>query len=330
MRKVMLQQRVLHAASVLITALSIGYFGRYAFRHINDLPAWNLDLAGVLALLASVVLTTMTVGAGGLIWHCVLKDLNTQTSLKSCMRIFSISQFAKYIPGNFGHHIGRVIMAQNAGISGKTTAQSIAIETTWAIAIACAIAAGSQLILRNGEHNLAINNGGMLLIMLMIGAISLLPLLTAIFNRVVPRINSALACSFALLPQPSITVTALSCLLFLATFFAVGLMLYLQARYLFNNPNCSVVTLTFAFALSWVAGLVSPGAPAGLGVREAIMVALLGPLYGAGLAVSLSLSLRFVTTLGDTLAFVIGILSQLRQPPNEDRQPLTSNRTTLS
>ncbi|QSX36832.1 lysylphosphatidylglycerol synthase domain-containing protein [Shewanella sedimentimangrovi] len=71
--------------------------------------------------------------------------------------------------------------------------------------------------------------------------------------------------------------------------------------------------LTGSFALAWVAGFVTPGAPAGLGIRETIMVTLLEPAYGPGAALSLALLLRLITSLGDALAFLAGLWLNRRQ-----------------
>jgi len=61
-----------------------------------------------------------------------------------------------------------------------------------------------------------------------------------------------------------------------------------------------------------VAGYIIPGAPGGLGVREAILVAALGPVYGEGTAVALAIIYRVCSITADGLAFLIGLI--LRRP----------------
>jgi hypothetical protein len=58
------------------------------------------------------------------------------------------------------------------------------------------------------------------------------------------------------------------------------------------------------FALSWVAGFVVPAAPAGLGVREAVLLALL-PLSSTR-ALPVVFGFRLATTLGDLLSLGLG------------------------
>jgi hypothetical protein len=87
----------------------------------------------------------------------------------------------------------------------------------------------------------------------------------------------------------------------------MGLMLKLQAQWFFGVTEGSVFELTCLFAVAWLAGYVVPGAPGGLGVREAMMVLLLSPILGAGTAVGLGVTLRVTTTVGDAVAFLIGL-----------------------
>jgi hypothetical protein len=52
----------------------------------------------------------------------------------------------------------------------------------------------------------------------------------------------------------------------------------------------------------------NPGVAGGLGVREAMVVALLTPVVGAGAAIGLSITMRLATVAGDGLAFGLGRL----------------------
>jgi len=71
-----------------------------------------------------------------------------------------------------------------------------------------------------------------------------------------------------------------------------------------------VWTYTCIFAVAWLAGYVAPGAPAGVGVREAGLVFLLTPLFNSGFSVAISLTLRLTTTIGDFVAFLFGLVGQ--------------------
>jgi dolichol-phosphate mannosyltransferase len=60
-----------------------------------------------------------------------------------------------------------------------------------------------------------------------------------------------------------------------------------------------------AAALSWLAGVLVPIAPGGLGVRDAALAVGLAPTLGAGAATSFALALRVVGFAGEVMAYVI-------------------------
>lgn len=104
---------------------------------------------------------------------------------------------------------------------------------------------------------------------------------------------------------PRLKTLMFASMLYLTAFIAVGLLMDMHARLLFGAQTSHIYMLTVIFAWSWIAGYITLGAPAGLGVREAVLVSALTPLYGASVAVGLTLSLRVATTLGDLMIFLI-------------------------
>ncbi len=78
----------------------------------------------------------------------------------------------------------------------------------------------------------------------------------------------------------------------------------------FGGNGGAYLNVVGVFALAWVAGFVTPGAPAGLGVRDAIMVAGLSPVYGAGTALGVTVIMRLATSAGDALAFLAGMAAR--------------------
>jgi uncharacterized membrane protein YbhN (UPF0104 family) len=77
--------------------------------------------------------------------------------------------------------------------------------------------------------------------------------------------------------------------------------------------NASIPALTAvcgAYVLAWLAGLVTPGAPAGVGIRELVLLFLLGRwIAQADLLLAVVLG-RGVTVIGDFIYFIITIYLQ--------------------
>jgi len=56
------------------------------------------------------------------------------------------------------------------------------------------------------------------------------------------------------------------------------------------------------FVMSWAIGFVTPGAPAGLGVREAIMLMFLGGVLDQNILTTSAIVYRLFCIVGDVLA----------------------------
>jgi uncharacterized membrane protein YbhN (UPF0104 family) len=126
-------------------------------------------------------------------------------------------------------------------------------------------------------------------------------------NRFMPAVSTWLGQGQAV-RLPTFSTAFLVASGFVACFFVFGLIIKLQAYYLFGITDGNIWTFTLLFTSAWVAGYLLPGAPGGLGVREAISVALFSPIVGPGAAVGLSITMRLVTVLGDGLAFLVGLV----------------------
>jgi uncharacterized membrane protein YbhN (UPF0104 family) len=102
----------------------------------------------------------------------------------------------------------------------------------------------------------------------------------------------------------------------------VGIGFWLTARGLVEARAHDISFYVGAFALAWLVGLVVVYAPAGLGVREAVLVALLRGRLGSADAVVLAAAFRGVLTLVDIGAALLGfLLGRGRGPLKYDRGP---------
>lgn len=65
------------------------------------------------------------------------------------------------------------------------------------------------------------------------------------------------------------------------------------------------VWLAGSYTAGYLVGFVTPLAPGGLGAREGTLVVLLGPRYGTGIALGISLMIRLVNIAGELLAVAL-------------------------
>lgn len=288
----------LRVMAVMVTLVASIYFIGYAAEHIRGLPPIASGPATWVLLIFSVFLWVGITLLGALIWRSLLADLKYRLTLRACLVIYGIAQFGKYLPGNVGHHVGRVVLAKQAGIPVTSTLQTMLIEVAWGGGVAAGIAL-LGIVLGSG-----IDVSPEILALFFVAALLAPWLGWIVVSGLFPRLIERIVKGKPVTPPRLHTMLSVG-LLYLLAFLGVGLLLDLHARLLFDASSSHVLMLTVAFAWSWIAGYITPGAPGGLGVREAVLVTALTPMYGASISVGLTLLLRMVTTLGDGLAFLM-------------------------
>ena len=291
-----------------ITLLAGIYFIGYANQNLRSLPPLDWDTGSWFVLTATILLWVGDIYLGAVIWRGLLADLDYRLPWTICLNIYGLAQFGKYLPGNVGHHVGRIVLARRVGVPATATMQTMLIEMAWVIGV------GSGMALLGfahfGDRDTWVSSSTLVLVLI---AAMLIPwvglwFVNTFLSGWVVRITGG-----SRIAPPRLGTMAWASLLYLLTFMSVALLLDLHARHLFGARESHLFMLSGIFAWSWIAGYITPGAPAGLGVREAVLVSALTPVYGAGTAIGLSLSLRAVTTLGDGLAFLIALVGQRRK-----------------
>lgn len=107
--------------------------------------------------------------------------------------------------------------------------------------------------------------------------------------------------------------TLSACFLLYAVNLAIsGCNLDFLARELFGAPAGHSLEAIGIFSMAWVITVLTLVSPGGIGIREAVLLAGLTPVYGAGAALGVAVAYRIVTLLGDGAGFVLGFLAERR------------------
>jgi hypothetical protein len=99
-----------------------------------------------------------------------------------------------------------------------------------------------------------------------------------------------------------IVATRSAVILYLVVWALYGIAFWATGRALFAVPVSDLPRYVGVFALAWLAGLVAVFAPGGIGVREAVIVALLRSRLGEADAIVLAATSRIVLTAIDLVA----------------------------
>lgn len=310
-------KRLWQALGLAVLALSLVYLVRFALRHAGELPSLRWDGPALASFAAAVLLYVLALLTGALAWHLLLRSITaSHPPLRRVLGIHLISHAAKYLPGNVGQYVGRAALARQEGLDLGHVLFTLVAETACAVVAAVIYAVA---MLDPGSRNLFVDHLGPG----RLAAVVLIAVLAALAGgrlaghpglRRLARLPTTAA--VPAIPGPAVWLSCLA--LSWLSFTLLGVCALLLLRGFFGPSAASLPALAGLFAAAWVAGFVTPGAPAGLGVREAVLVAGLDPLYGPEVALALPLLFRLASVLGDAAAFLAGTLVRRKgTPPTE-------------
>lgn len=297
---------LLRAASRLLAAGLVVYLAIRLWQLWDRHPVdFHTAEAGTFVL--SVLTAAIAVTAFALVWTVILRRLGVNAR-PSWVGIWFKSQLGKYLPGSIWQYAGRLTLGRSRGISVQIGLASIAVEVVAAL-IAAAVASALALPL---VYAFAAWAGAALLCGLVYFVRSGL---TALAERLAAP---ALARVDRSTVAAGLRAVPVAVALYVLTWALYGSAFWLTAHSLFAVPASDLLHYTGVFAIAWVAGYVVVFAPGGIGVREAVLVALLsgriGEAHAIGLATTSRLVLSAIDLGGGAAALALPFLHRPRKP----------------
>lgn len=312
-------KQILKALGLMLALVAGGYFVVYAHRALagKDLSAL-LDGKVLAATACLTLLYTLSILTTALAWVRLLRAMRQPVGLARLLPILATTQFGKYLPGNVAQHIGRIALVRGIGVQMSPALLSVAYELLLALLASAHIGALTLLWAPpTALMQLQITQYRVpLLILVTVGALVALLLAPPLANwltRLRTPTREGVSAAPARLHLDPATVG--SCYaLYASSFVMIGYGLWLVAGSLTPMEVSMPGPLFFigAFASSWILGFVAPGAPAGLGIREAVLSAWLSGVLPPVEVVLLVVALRIATTLGDLINFIWGSVLMFR------------------
>jgi len=297
-----------HFGLLLGLAATTGFvfYAVHALRGQDLSQYLSVSALGGLALAAAGY--SLVIPMSALAWRRLLGDMGVTRGWGELSIIMAVSQLAKYIPGNIGQHVGRAAMAVNRGIPLRPYGTSVLSEAVLAViaaaitgVVGCGLAGmGSELWTRHVGAPLP--SLAMLALAFVLAVVAVRRLLPGILQHLVPGMRNGPM--VAVLPGNRGLGVAFA--IYVLNYAVLGAGLTAMVMLLLPGREASWLLLTGCFALAWVIGFFAPGAPAGLGVREGLLLALLQFSYTRPDALLIVITLRLATTAGDVLCFLIG------------------------
>ncbi|MEM6251653.1 MAG: YbhN family protein [Cyanobacteria bacterium P01_D01_bin.156] len=260
----------------------------------------TLQITGATWALLTIALgiTLMAHIWSGWVWHWILRTIGQSRNGQWSTAVYLKTNIAKYLPGNVWHFYGRVRALQTTGASTGAAIVGVVLEPLLMAAAALCLAAISFSTTVANTRWLLLGCGAVLVAML----VAIHPRL---LNPILKRLGTAKAKAQGLTVTNStlrLQTYPLRSLLGEIGFVVLrglGFMMTLVALQALEPSQFVLVLGTFSVA--WLAGLVVPGAPGGVGVFEAVAIALLGNQIPNGLLISSVALYRLISTLAEAL-----------------------------
>ncbi|MEU5864909.1 lysylphosphatidylglycerol synthase domain-containing protein [Nonomuraea sp. NPDC047529] len=257
---------------------------------------WDAVVAGFArlswpALAGSLVAVVAALLGAMLTWRTLLADLGSPLPLRPAAKVFFVGQLGKYIPGAVWPVLAQMEMGRDLGVPRPRSA------TAFFLMMPVQIASGLLVTLVTlGWHRF----GWVLLF---------IPLLLVLLEPKV--VNGVIGFGLRKLGREPLERPLTRRGMLTALGWALAGWTAYGVHFFFIAPQGGLLFAVGAFALSWCLGIVTFVVPAGAGVREAAMVAVLAPVLDSGAAIAVALCSRIVIVIGDLIcAGLAGIASR--------------------
>ncbi|MGB5592474.1 MAG: lysylphosphatidylglycerol synthase domain-containing protein [Crocosphaera sp.] len=274
--------------------------------HWQAVTEIRLNYQGWLFLFLALIVTILAHIWSGIVWIWILKLFKQSFDYKWGLKVYLITNIYKYLPGNVGHFYGRINAVSQQGISLSVASLSVLLEPL--------LMAASALLIALLSHGIGLiemtKNMNILLLQSLILMIVLIGIHPFILNKLIGFLNrrnnreSGTENTVYLETYPGLILLG-----------EVGFLLLRGLGFILVSMAFTVITfqqipvLISAFSFAWLLGLIIPGAPGGMGVFEATIIALLETsTFPIEVVLSTIAILRIISILAELIGAGLGYL----------------------
>lgn len=275
-------------ARILVACIVVAALGVSVSKAVDELRNQPISLSEVRwgMLVLAVLSYSATMFLSWSFWHRLLLALGQRPKKRKSLRAFFASQLGKYVPGKAMVVVLRTDLVRDENVAVAPAAASVFVETLTWIFVGATLA---SLLLVFGFREFPGLQVAAVVMMLVAGAVTWPPL----FQKIVVWIRPAATSGMTY--QVDLRTMMAGWLLLVVGWGFNGLSLWLVVGSLPSAPLGieHFPLMVAAVTLATVGGFVSL-LPGGLGVREMVMIPLLGSQFGVSVAVLAAVLIRFV------------------------------------
>jgi hypothetical protein len=288
-----------------VLAVVAGFFVATLAARWNDVISlkWRLE-PGLFAV--ATALLALSYGLVACLWGLALHRA-AGTRVVAGARIWFLSNLARYVPGNIWSYVGAVELARREGVARRTTLAVMAL--TQVLSVGVALLAGLPVLLAERAR---LGRPALLgAVVVAAGAV-----LAAVFRRQLLGLARRRMPGF----DPAGLAPSAGTVAWLVAGYAVywavtGLAFAALVASLYPLAAADVPVVMAAYAAAYAAGFLALLTPAGLGVREGVLVVALAPVLPAGPALVVALLSRVWMMLVELAGAGIAHLADRHRTP---------------
>ncbi|MGE4422240.1 MAG: lysylphosphatidylglycerol synthase domain-containing protein [Pseudodesulfovibrio sp.] len=264
--------------------------------------------AGHLSLMA---LAAVCLGALYLVlgwaWSCMAADQSPKPVRRRLLGVYARTSIYKYLPGNVFHMVGRNVIGGRAGVRQSDLASATFFEVVLSVLNSFGVAVVLLLFSRSQLYPRSLVLIALVAYLLIVAAFFLIPK-----KARAPEGKRSLAGLFAMVvtPPPGVSTAIPLAISLFAGMACVAIFIWAQ---LITIPM-GWAEIGACYVLGWLVGYVVPGAPGGIGVREAFLLFAMSPYAGEADILLFAFIMRLVATGADLFLFLFGTLLEKALP----------------
>ena len=291
------KKRVLKAVKIIFIVLVFYFLTRYFVHNMDEIKALNIRLDwGVFALsMLFYFLYKLTLAS---LWHYITKINNCNIKYTNAVSSYLYSILGKYIPGKVFMLAARMPAYQKEGVPLRKVTVCFFIENICTLLGAAFLALISLFFFPN---DLLQDYAMIITCFVIVFFICINPKVINFFLKHLGRLIKKKDMEISMTYGQMVKVV----LLFIANWFVVGVGFYMLVCSIYPIPFEQMLFTGGIFGLSAIIGIISIFAPAGLGVREGILIAGLLLIMSHEYAVIISVVSRLWGTVSELILILI-------------------------
>ncbi|MGX7203926.1 lysylphosphatidylglycerol synthase domain-containing protein [Enterococcus pingfangensis] len=284
----------------VVTIIAVVFILRKLMR--NDVDYQSLfKTKNILSISIVVIVQSIIVITNAFPWKTLVEMMtNIPIPFSETIPVYVKSNLMKYVPGNVFQFVGRNELAIKKDLPHIKVATATFLDILMTVIAASLI---SIIFLFNFIWSSIQENAWAHLLSL--GILILVIIIAIILFIFRKKILSLIKKQDYLFTKKSLKKIFICLFYYVVILMVSSLMYMLVIMFILDIPLTPslFINLFSANTLAWLVGFITPGAPAGIGIKEAVMVGVTGGLINTSTITFSMVIMRVLLTIADVLAF---------------------------